>query len=94
VVEAQASGLNCIISDKITRNVQLMDLVEFYSLERTPADWAIRAMQYTGNSREMSNEEQQRSIMTFDSYNVAKELQQFYLKCSMRDKDEKVYYSP
>jgi glycosyltransferase involved in cell wall biosynthesis len=94
VVEAQASGLHCIISDKITRNVQLTELVEFYSLERTPEDWATRAMQYTVKIREMCDEEQHRSIMTFDNYNVAKKLQQFYLQCSVGDKDEKVYYSP
>ena len=93
VVEAQASGLHCIISDKITRDVQLTDLVEYYPLEKTPADWAIRAMQYAGKGRIGCKEEQQRSIMTFDSDNVAKKLQRFYLKCSMEDKDEKVYYS-
>jgi glycosyltransferase involved in cell wall biosynthesis len=94
VVEAQASGLHCIISDKITRYVQLTKLVEYYPLERTPEDWATRAMQYTVKIREVSDEEQQRSIMTFDSNNAAKKLQQFYLQCSVRDKVEKVYYSP
>ena len=40
VVEAQASGLKCLVSDSVTRMVKTTDLVEFESLSRTAGQWA------------------------------------------------------
>lgn len=40
VIEAQASGLNCLISDTITKDVRLNSLVEFASLGDGPGKWA------------------------------------------------------
>lgn len=40
VVEAQAAGLHCFLSDTITREVKLTDLVEFISLGSEAEYWA------------------------------------------------------
>ena len=40
VVEAQAAGLKCIISDKITQEVGFSELVHYESIERTEELWA------------------------------------------------------
>ena len=40
VIEAQAAGLPCLISDKITKEVKLTDLVEFKSLKDQPSEWS------------------------------------------------------
>lgn len=40
VVEAQAAGLRCIISDRITTEVGISDLVSFHSLEDGAEQWA------------------------------------------------------
>lgn len=40
VAEAQAAGLHCLISDKITREVALTDLVSYRSIEEEPKLWA------------------------------------------------------
>lgn len=40
VVEAQASGLKCLISDRITSQVGVTDLVEFMSLDKSSKAWA------------------------------------------------------
>ena len=40
VVEAQASGLRCLVSDRVTRLVKVTDLVEFESLDKTATQWA------------------------------------------------------
>lgn len=40
VVEAQAAGLPCLISDAITQQVKATDLVEFMSLEQNAEKWA------------------------------------------------------
>src|SRR5699024_6235396 len=42
VLEAQASGLPCVISDTITNEVIVLPNVEAISLEETPEYWANR----------------------------------------------------
>ena len=40
LVEWQIAGLPCVISDVITKEVKLTDLVQFVSLEESPKQWA------------------------------------------------------
>ncbi|MEK6263425.1 MAG: glycosyltransferase family 1 protein [Clostridium sp.] len=47
VLEAQAAGLPCIISDKITDEVKITDLVEYVSLDKTTEDWAEKVMRFS-----------------------------------------------
>lgn len=47
VVEAQASGLPCLISDRITHDVVLSDLVEMMNLSSS-IQWAERAIKMSG----------------------------------------------
>lgn len=41
VVEAQACGLPCLISDTITKDACITDLVVMQSLSESPQDWAV-----------------------------------------------------
>lgn len=50
-IEAQASGLSCIFSDTITREVGLTDQTEFLSLKESPEVWAEHALKYKGSKR-------------------------------------------
>ena len=49
LVEAQANGLRCFVSDTITPEVVLSDLVSFFSLEENPARCAERIILYLMN---------------------------------------------
>lgn len=40
LVEAQASGLPCVVSENVTRESNLLDLVRFVSLDAPDGDWA------------------------------------------------------
>lgn len=40
VLEAQATGLPCVISDTITREIAVTPLVEFRSIQTKPSEWA------------------------------------------------------
>lgn len=40
VIEAQASGLPCVVSDVVPREVQVTDLVSFVPLQASPDEWA------------------------------------------------------
>lgn len=39
IIEAQTSGLPCLLSDTITEQVKITDLVEYMSLEKSPVEW-------------------------------------------------------
>ena len=45
VVEAQAAGLKCLISDTITKQVKATELVNFMSIEKTAKEWADEVLQ-------------------------------------------------
>lgn len=44
VVEAQAAGISCLISDTITKQVKATDLVNFMSIEKSAQEWADEVM--------------------------------------------------
>lgn len=47
-VEAQASGLPCIFSDSITRELSITDRAHYLSLGRSPVEWAEQAVTLAG----------------------------------------------
>jgi len=49
VVEAQAVGLKCLISDTITSQAKATDLVTFCSLDKTAKEWAQKVVQIQEN---------------------------------------------
>ena len=40
VIEAQATGLPCAVSDSITKEAKIMDNIHYYSLKESPKVWA------------------------------------------------------
>ena len=78
-VEAQAGGLPCILSDSITRDVQVTELVSYESLEKGAEHWAEAVLQFVGRSRTGVSEQQLAQLKRFDSEQVAADLQAFYL---------------
>ncbi|MCR4750409.1 MAG: glycosyltransferase [Lachnospiraceae bacterium] len=50
VVEAQACGLKCLVSDTVTRLVKTTELVEFESLEKGEDAWAKKLYSIFGNT--------------------------------------------
>lgn len=51
VIEAQAAGLLCIISDTVTKQADVTGGVEFVSLNKGPKDWAELILEAKDNSR-------------------------------------------
>lgn len=51
VIEAQTSGLRCLISDAITTEVEITELVAFYSLEKTAGEWAAYVLEHCDYER-------------------------------------------
>ena len=46
LVEAQAAGLPCVLSNTISHDTKITDLVEFIDLDETPAKWAETIIRY------------------------------------------------
>lgn len=78
VIEAQASGLPCIISDKVPHECKITDLVEFLSLELGPKEWAQAIMSIVG-SHDRQDMSSSIRIAGFDVKENALKLEKYYL---------------
>lgn len=78
VVEAQATGLRCLVSDSVTKEVGFTDLVEFLPLDLGPDAWANTALQYqTGHDhRNMKVEFIEKG---YDIQSTAKWLEEYFV---------------
>lgn len=47
LIEAQAAGLKCLVSDAITREADVTERIQFISLRESPAVWASRILAST-----------------------------------------------
>lgn len=55
VIEAQASGLPCVISDTISKEVEITSYIEWKNLSERPADWAFKCLTLAKNNRGKRN---------------------------------------
>ena len=80
LVEAQASGLKCVISDKVPLDCKMTENIEVVKLEESPQKWAEEVLKYQKYERKNTKEEIVKA--NFDIKANAKYLQEFYLnKC-------------
>ncbi|MDW5298974.1 MAG: glycosyltransferase [Sedimentibacter sp.] len=79
MIEAQATGVSCLISKAITDEVQITDLVHYMSLENSPKEWANKSIELIKpcNRYSYSNEIIKAG---YDSIYQSDVLTQFYLK--------------
>lgn len=77
VVEAQAAGLRCIISDRITTEVGISELVSFHSLEDGADQWAKEVECSMAYERRDRCEAVRKA--GFDVQEQARRLERFYL---------------
>lgn len=81
VVEAQATGLPCLISDTITPQVKVTELVTFLSLEQNAVIWAEQLEQIAAEKKQHRFSESQIEIANtnYDVNNQVKRYEQFYM---------------
>lgn len=77
-IEAQASGLPCIFSDTITKEVGLTDKTEFLSLNESPKTWAEQALKYMGCERKSEVDKLRKA--GYDIQQTADTLSKLYLE--------------
>lgn len=78
VLEAQASGLPCIVSDKVTDEVAITDLVKFISLSKKEEYWSDCIIQAASTNRRDTYDKI--ASAGFDIHTVTKKYEKFYLE--------------
>lgn len=81
VVEAQAAGLKCLISDRITREVGFTELVAYKNIDLPAKDWAEQILD--GGSYERENMCRIIAEAGFDVREQAKRMEHFYVSGKM-----------
>lgn len=79
LVEAQASGVRVIVTDTVSKEIELTNLVERCSLSDSPEKWADKILQYE-NGYERRNTYNELKSAGYDIKDTAKKLQEFYLE--------------
>lgn len=82
-IEWQIAGLPCLLSDTITRECAVTDLVEFCSLNANPEKWASLILEKIAlNDRKKASEEAENKIVTagFDIKESSRELKEIYMR--------------
>lgn len=82
LVEAQANGLPIIMSDSISEEVILSDLVKSYSLSSIAEQWATEIINRISKIEDNNRQKYAKVIMDmdFDAVKTAKSFELFYLK--------------
>ena len=81
LVEAQAAGLRCMVSDTVTREAQATDLVTYLSIGEPPVRWAAEIIKQADYERR--NTAQELRTAGFDVRTQAEGYRRFYLGESM-----------
>lgn len=79
VAEAQASGLCCLVSDKVTREVALTELVIYKSIEEPAANWAGEIMRNAKASLDRKDMRAPIAERDFDVRRQASKMEEFYI---------------
>lgn len=77
LIEAQASGIPCILSDRVSEETAITDLVKFVSLDELPETWAKIVIESTKMKR--CDVTEQIKNAHYDIVENANWLQRFYL---------------
>lgn len=79
VTEAQASGLNCLVSDQITREAAITDLVSYRSIREPAINWAEEIMQSAQAVPKRKDMRMAIAAKGFDVHEQAVRMEQFYI---------------
>ncbi|NTW72546.1 MAG: glycosyltransferase family 1 protein [Eubacteriaceae bacterium] len=77
-IEAQATGLPCVMSTEVTRETKIIDNFEFIGLEESAETWAKKILEMKNVVRKHQEEQ-----VTASGYNIKKEaylLEEYYLE--------------
>ena len=78
VIEAQASGLPCVVSDRVTRDVRISKRILYLSLEAGEKEWAREICKMLRQRKRKASNISESVLKCYDSYNASRWLTDFY----------------
>jgi len=84
LVEAQASGLSCLIADHISRDVQLTDLIHYQNIHSAAEEWVKKINKISTMLQDRSDMSESIKYAGYDVSTLATKLADFYLDCNSR----------
>jgi glycosyltransferase involved in cell wall biosynthesis len=78
VAEAQTSGLRCLVSDKVTREVALTDLVTYKNIDEPAINWAMEILKNADKAMVRKDQSFRIKEKNFDVKEQAKKYGEFY----------------
>ncbi len=79
LIEAQAAGIRCVVSDVIAEEVYITDLVKTLSIKKSAKDWAVE-IHNTYKASKKENQYERVVEAGYDIENTANWLHDFYLE--------------
>lgn len=80
LIEAQAAGLRCVVSDVVTNQCNVTEEMQFMSLEQEPVEWANKILSFAQTSMKPMEMCKKVNETGFDIRENAKWLEAFYEK--------------
>lgn len=81
LLEAQFNGLYCIVSDRITREVDLFDKLVYKHIDDKPESWVQAIQNYKPIDRKQFYLDNINKIHSYDIQNTVKKLEKYYKRC-------------
>lgn len=78
MVEAQATGLPCLISDEVSSMVCITDLAQQFSLQKKDVEWAEKILQMLKNQHERKSQIEAIKAAGYDIEDVVKKIMALY----------------
>ena len=78
LIEAQANGVKELVSDRVTKEMDITDLIEFLPIEDTEDKWAETILSYESS---IANREQYSELVKTNGYDImneSKKMQNYY----------------
>ena len=79
-IEAQTSGLPCLFSDTITKEVAVTELAEFLSIRKNPQIWANKILEITNKNIKRNGKKEKIDAQGYNIKDTVKKLENFYIK--------------
>lgn len=77
LIEAQASGLSCLVSSNITKELDMTNIISYISLEQSPNKWAEKVLDILKNNIRCTNFHKIKNA-GYDIYDAIKRLENVY----------------
>lgn len=80
LIEAQANGVQEIVSDKVTTEMNITDLIQFLSIDGTEGEWAEAMVSCKDNTSEREKYSRLVAEAGYDIRVESKKMQEFYIE--------------